>query len=123
MLGILIATVLAVAALVWIVLYVVREQLKEREQVDKELHGDETPTLEYAVPEGQDPAVVLAALERAGYTATVDPNGPHQVVLIACPAGVDRDRAHVRSVIESGSVTAPQDGVPMQVDVRFRDEK
>jgi hypothetical protein len=113
----------ALVALALIVLYVVREQVKLREQVDEDLTGGSTPTLEYAVPTGQDPAVILAALERAGYTATVDPTHTHQIVLIACPWGVEPERASVRSVIESASVTAPQDGVPLEVDVRFRDER
>jgi len=117
-----IVIVVAVLALALIVLYVVREQVKLREQVDEDLDDGSVPTLEYAVPTGQDPAVILAALHRADYTATVDPNHAHQIVLIACPGGVEPERATVRSVIESASVTAPQDGVPLEVDVRFRDE-
>ena len=123
MLGVTIATVIGVVALIWIVLYVVREQVSARQRVDEALHADETPTLEYAVPTGQDPAVILAALERAGYTATADPHHAYQRVLIACPDGLDRQRARVRSVIESASVTAPQDGVPIEADVQFVDER
>ena len=117
-----IVILLALVALAAIVLYVVRQEMRQRERVDTKLHDDRVPTLEYDVPAGQDPTVILAALERAGYTATVDPGGPHQLVLVECPAGVDRERARVRSVIESASVTTPEDGVPLQVDVRFRDE-
>ena len=123
MLGVLIATVIAFAALVWIVLYVLREQIAERERVSVELHSAEIPTLEYAVPDGQDPTVILAALEKAGYTATADPHHAHQRVLIACPGGVDRQRARARSVIESASVTPPQDGVPLEVEVQLVDER
>lgn len=118
-----IVILVALVALGLIVLYVVREQVRQRQHVDEELHEERTPTLEYVVPTGQDPVVILAALERAGYTATVDPHHARQVVLIACPAGVERERAHVRSVIEAADVTAPQDGVPLEVDVRFRDEQ
>jgi len=113
---------LAILVLGLIVLYVVREQVKHREQVDAELSDPRTSTLEYVVPTGQDPAVILAPLEQAGYTATVDPSGAHQIVMVHCPAGRDRERARVRSLIESANVTAPQDGVPISVDVRFRDE-
>jgi hypothetical protein len=123
MIGVLLATVLAFAALAWLVLYVVREQAAKRIRVSEVLHDDHTPTLEYSVPTGQDPAVILAALERAGYTATADPNHGHQRVLVACPAGMDQQRSEVRSVIESASVTAMDDGVPLEVDVRFRDEE
>lgn len=122
MLGVLILTVLVIVALAGIVLYVVREQVAERERVARELHDDRTPTLEYFVPTGQDPVVILTALERADYRATVDPNHAHQLVLVACPGGVERHRAKVRSVIESASVTTPQDGIPLEPEVRFRDE-
>jgi hypothetical protein len=123
MLGVLIATVLVIVALAGIVLYVIREQVAHREKVDRELHDEQTPTLEYLVPTGQDPVVFLVALERAGYTATVDPHHARQVVLIACPDGVDRQREHVRSVIESASVVTPEGGVPPEPEVRFRDEE
>ncbi|HET6168095.1 MAG TPA: hypothetical protein VFE07_14785 [Marmoricola sp.] len=118
-----IATVIGVVALIWIVLYVVREQVAHRQRIDEALHSDNVPTLEYVVPTGQDPTVILAALERAGFTATSDPHHANQRVLIACPEGLDRQRAHVRSVIESASVTAPQDGVPIEADVQFVDER
>jgi hypothetical protein len=112
----------AILALGLIVLYVVRHHVKQREQVDTELSDDRAPTLEYEVPTGQDPSVILAALHKGGYTATVDPSGAHQIVMVHCPAGRDRERARVRSLIESANVTAPDDGVPISVDVRFRDE-
>jgi hypothetical protein len=123
MLGVLIATVLAFVAILWIVLYVVREQVSRRAQVADALHAPETPTLEYAVPTGQDPTVIVAALERAGYTATADPNHAHQRLMVACPDGLQSERERVRSVIESASVTAPQDGIPVEAEVRFRDER
>jgi hypothetical protein len=122
MVGVLIATVIAFAALLWLAVYAFREQAAKRIRVSEALHEERTPTLEYAVPTGQDPTVILAALEKAGYTATSDPNHAHQRVLVACPGGVDRQRDRVRSVIESASVTAIDDGVPLQVNVRFRDE-
>jgi hypothetical protein len=117
-----IVMVLAILVLAFVVLYVVREQVKRRERVDKTLEDERTPTLEYVVPTGQDPSVILTALDRAGYTATVDPFGAHQVVSVACPAGLDRERAHVRALIESANVTAPDDGIPLDTPVRFRDE-
>lgn len=122
MLGVLIATVLAIVALAVIVLYVVRQQVAERERVSRDLHDERMPTLEYLVPTGQDPAVILTALERAGYTATVDPHHAQQLMLIACRGGLEHDRETVRSAIESASVTAPQDGIPVAAEVRFRDE-
>ena len=120
--GFVIVLVLAVLALALVVLYVLREQVRRRQAVDEVVEDERTPTLEYEVPTGQDPSVILAALTQAGYTAAVDTSGAHQVVSVVCRAGVDRERARVRSVIESANVTAPDDGVPLAVDVRFRDE-
>src|SRR3954447_10303685 len=122
MAGLAIVLVLSLVVIAWVAFAAFRGKVREREQVDEELHDERVPTLEYAVPTGQDPVVILTALEREGYTATVDATHPQQVVLIACPGGVDRQRAHVRAVIESASVTTPQDGVPLEQDVRFLDE-
>ncbi|HET6168096.1 MAG TPA: hypothetical protein VFE07_14790 [Marmoricola sp.] len=94
-------------------LYVVRDQSLVRERVETELHDPRTPTLEYSVATGQDPAPILAALERAGFTAGVDPHGAHQVVLVKCPAGRERARTTVRSLI----------GDSLHTDVHFRDEE
>jgi hypothetical protein len=102
--------------------YVVREETAKRAHVDRVLASEQTPTLEYSVPTGQDPAVILAALHGEGYTATVDPNHTQQLVLIACPGGLDRERARVRSIIAAADVTTIDDGGPVDVDVRFRDE-
>jgi hypothetical protein len=117
-----IVILIALLAFGALVLRLLRASSIEREVIDHELHDEHTPTLEYAVPTGQDPVVILAALERAGYTAVVDPHGAHQVVIVACRGGVDRERAQVRSVIESAGVVRREEIVPASVDVRFRDE-
>lgn len=119
------AVLAAVVALALITLYALRQQtgfLRRREQVDRELHSDRTPRLGYEVPVGQDPSLVLAALDRAGYTATTDNTHPRQTVLIACPGGVEGERRRVREVIESAGVTTPDDGAPVPVEVHFLDE-
>ena len=102
----------ALVALSALGLYVLREQSIARERIEEELHDPHTLTLEYSVPTGQDPAHILAALERAGYIAGVDPHGVHQVVVVRCPEGPDRARTSVRALIESAKVG----------EVRFRDE-
>jgi hypothetical protein len=115
----------AILALAVITLYVVREQngfLRRHGEVDRELHSNRVATLEYEVPVGQDPAVILAALQRAGYDATSDATHPRQTVLIACPGGIEGERERVRYVIESADVTTPDDGAPVPEAVRFRDE-
>lgn len=119
------AVLAAIVVLALIVLYVVREQtgfFRRHNEQHRELQSGSTPTLEYDVPTGQDPVVILAALEQAGYPATVEPRHAHQRVLIECAGDPDAERERVRSVIESADVTAPDDGAPVAGVVRFRDE-
>jgi hypothetical protein len=123
MVGYAILLVLVALLVLGAVAYVLREHTAKRERVDGELHDARTPTLEYAVPTGQDPAVILAALTREGYTATVDSQAAHQIVLVKCPQGLEAQREGVRAAIESADVTTADDGVPIRVDVRFRDER
>jgi hypothetical protein len=111
----------ALVALTALVMYVLRQQSIDRERIESELHDTRTPTLEYSVPTGQDPVTILAALERAGYTAGVDSHGAHQVVMVKCADGPERDRSKVRSIIEATHV-GPED-VAMRTVVRFRDEE
>ena len=108
-----IVLVLSMVAIVGGVLYVLRDQSLAREEVEAELHDPHTATLEYSVPTGQDPVAVLAILERAGFTVGVDPHGAHQVVLVKCPDGRDRDRGVVRELI----------GASLHAEVVFRDEE
>ena len=122
MAGVLIATVVAIVTLVWIVAYVVREQARTHERTDRELHDARTPTLEYAVPRGVDPAVLVAALEQAGYSTTVDSRGGPQVLLVKCPRGLDAERDQVRAVIENADNPSVDHQVPLPTHVRFRDE-
>jgi hypothetical protein len=97
--------------------------VRRETELQEELASPETPTLEYVVPVGQDPAVVLTALKGAGFAATSEQTPRDHRVLVACPEGVDRQRARVRSVIASAATTTTlQDGVPVQTDVRFADE-
>ena len=113
----------ALVAIVALVLYVLREQSLARERVEAELHAVGTPTLEYVVPTGEDPVVVLAALERAGYTAGVDARGARQVVRVKCPEGTERCRQQVRAVIETAGMGTPRIETRSRADVRFRDER
>ena len=67
-------------------------------------------TLEYIVPPGQDPAMILETLETAGYPAALDPAAASRLIHIECRFGRDHDRARVREVIESGAVATIDDG-------------
>jgi len=80
------------------------------------------PLLDYVVPAGQDPAVVLAALAAERYDASTDP-GQANLIHIACPGGADRERARVRATIEAVHTTAIDAGAPFDPGpVRFQDE-
>ncbi len=82
-----------------------------------------TETLDYVVPEGQDPAVVRAALSKEGYESALDPQSGDQLLHIDCRSGRDRERAKVRAVIESVGTTAIDAGVPIERPlVKFTDE-
>lgn len=78
--------------------------------------------LRYQVPVGQDPVVLVAALGRDGYDAVTVMEGGHHHVVITCPAGPDRDRAHVRAIIRSASQTSPEGNQFSPGEVRFEDE-
>lgn len=55
--------------------------------------------LRYHVPVGQDAAVLVAALKKDGYEAAGDLVEGREYIEVACPAGRDRERAHVRAII------------------------
>ena len=87
-----------------------------------ELASPGSPTLDYRVPAGQDPVVVLSALVSVGYDATTDPSDT-MLVHVGGPAGLDRERPRVRATIEAAGQTAIDTGVPFEpAAVRFLDE-
>jgi hypothetical protein len=80
--------------------------------------------LRYHVPEGQDPAIVVAALQKEGFRAIPDVQGAgaSHDVLIPCSEDVERHRAHVRSIIQ-GTEQINFEGDQRQIpQVKFADE-
>lgn len=112
----------ALVAMIALAMRLLKDESLGRERIEAELHDASTPTLEYVLPTGEDPVVVVAALERAGYTVGVDSHGAHQVVLVKCPDGPDVSRAKVRDVIAHAGVTAPKVETQPRAGVRFSDE-
>ena len=101
---------------------VLRSALREVEKTDERLHSPGAQTLNYIVPEGQDPTILVTALHHAGYEVVADPAGGEQRLLIGCPGGREADRAAIRAVIEHVQTTGI-DGVGLRVDhARFEDE-
>jgi hypothetical protein len=86
------------------------------------LERPETETLEYAVPPGQDPVVVMSALGSGGFTTRMDSSG--EVLHIHCPDGREQARARARTVISEADESAIEHGRPVGHDrVRFLDER
>ena len=90
------------------------------------LQDDARPTLRYEVPPGQDPAVVLAGLRRAGYDASADSEpGPSSPVVIIGARGGEPDREDVRRTLTGldGTNVVPEESAPVDRSrVRFLDE-
>lgn len=114
---IVILVVLLVLGAVWL-----RRWGSERQRVTDDLRDPTTPTLDYQVPDGQDPVVLLTALSQEGYECSVDPANT-RLVRVSCPAGLDRHRARVRQVIVHAGSTSLEGGPPLEPEhVRFLDE-
>jgi hypothetical protein len=78
-------------------------------------------TLRYAVPAGQDPAVLMTALTQAGHQATSEMSPTGHDLLIACPVG---KRDEIRSVIGNADTTSIEGPGPRieTGPIRFADE-
>ncbi|HSV41177.1 MAG TPA: hypothetical protein VLI04_20615 [Nocardioidaceae bacterium] len=101
---------------------ILRSAMRQVEETDAELHTPAAETLCYAIPNGQDPVVVMTALHHAGYPAVSDPVDGDQRLLIGCPGGRKSERAGVRAVIEHAHTTGIE-GADLRVEhVRFEDE-
>lgn len=82
----------------------------------------EGPTVEYRVPDGQDPVAVVSRLRQAGYEARPAEPADHPTVVVVCPAD---QRDELRRVIASApmsSVEDPHGGALSPDAVRFADE-
>ncbi len=84
------------------------------------LHRPGAHTLEYVVPVGQDPSVLVAALGHAGYTAVAELHSGTEVLVVECPEG---ERRQVRSIIEASRTTTVYGGELALGTVRFEDER
>jgi hypothetical protein len=121
--GALLIPMIVVVLIVVLVFVAGRRWLGQRQRVADDLAAPSTATLDYRVPPGQDPVVLLAALGAEGFTATTSPDDA-TLIRVACPAGPDRYRARLRAVIASVHTTAIDSGASFDVeDVRFTDEQ
>jgi hypothetical protein len=117
-----IIVVLVVAVLVGLAVFWMLRWSKERAATAGELERPSTETLEYVVPEGQDPVVVMSALESAGFTTRMDTSG--EILHIHCPNGREQARARARMVISEANTSAIDHGRPLdQGRIAFLDER
>jgi hypothetical protein len=112
----LVPLVMVLAALVLIAVGLAafgRRQARRRQEV---LEGH---TVRYPVPDWQDPAPILAALHRAGYTAVMAGATAERVVAVHVETPESREA--VRSVIAGAPLNLDEDR-PAPHDVRFLDD-
>lgn len=114
-------TLVMVGALVtWALTGELRRGAVEEVVEDEGPPPDGPTTLAYAVPDGQDPAVLSVALSRAGFSAVPVRQGFVERVLIDCPSRADRDQ--VRKTIEHVRRTRLGGAEIVVTHVRFDDE-
>ncbi|ABL82116.1 MULTISPECIES: hypothetical protein [unclassified Nocardioides] len=96
---------------------------RRRQHTADVINAPGTPPLDYRVPEGQDPATVLAAVADDGYAAAVSPSDT-QLVRVHCPGGPDRERPRVRAIIAHVPSTTIDAAAPAPAaPVVFEDER
>jgi hypothetical protein len=82
------------------------------------LKDPETHTLTYLVPNGRDPAALMAALAHTHFITAMDTHGGIERLLIACE---EADRAQVRQILEVAN-HVESGGAMASNHVRFEDE-
>lgn len=118
--GLIFAVVLLV--LIAVLLFVLYPWLSSRRGEVDRLADPSVPTLEYEVPEGQDPAAVVNALKHDGLNAIGELRHGRQLVLIDAAEGPEKVRPRARAAIAERALLNTQ-GDPSPVhEVRFLDE-
>lgn len=117
--GALVVLMTIVMVVVFVLIMSVRSVSLDEIRTEDRLHDPHVHTAAYAVPDGVDPAVIVNAVQAAGFTCVVDPSGPTEHVVVGCE---EADRPRLRSVIEALPVTR-YDGTPLRERVVFEDER
>ena len=120
--GLPIVVILAVLAIVACVFWALKQRVAGQADKEESVASPRTETLEYVVPPGQDPAVLVAALSKDGYTAVAD-SSAQPMLRIDVPQGRDRERAHVRAIISNVRGTSFEGGSVDTGEARFEDER
>ena len=118
-LGVFVVVALVVAWLVLGVAGMGKSKQTGRTKAQELRHSN--ATLHYEVPPGQDPAVLVAALSKAGFEAEDELVEGRNRLLIGRADGEAPVRSSVRDVIEGANQTT-MGGGPIQHRVVFEDE-
>lgn len=103
-----------------VVALALRNATLDEARTEARLRDPGTHKVSYVVPNGQDVAVLVAALAQEGFTSVGDLEGGTELLLVECEP---QERTQVRGIIEHVSRTG-FDGAPMQVGpVAFEDER
>jgi hypothetical protein len=124
--AVLVPVILLIVVLVLAWFAVQRFGRREIQRSDRLQNADRS-TLRYEVPEGQDPAAVLAGLRGAGYDASPDsePGPSSPIVIIGEAQGGEPDREAVRRTLTEldGTNVVPEESATVRRSrVRFVDE-
>lgn len=124
--GAFLVPVIALFIVLVIVLVAVKRFTRNEIEHGDRLQAADRATLRYEVPPGQDPALVLAGLRRAGYDASAESEpGPSSPIVIIGAAGGAPDREAVRQTLRDldGTTVNPDESAPVAAShVRFVDE-
>jgi len=118
--GLMFIVLLAIIALAAI--YVVVPWMRGESRLRDEVTGPGQDSLVYEVPEGQDPAAILAALRHDGLQATEVMRQGRQRVVIACSTGGEDLRPRARALIAEKALLNLEGDPAADHRVRFADE-
>jgi hypothetical protein len=123
--AVLVPVILVIILIVAVAIAIKHFSQREVRHSDRLQYADR-PTLRYAVPPGQDPAVVLAGLRQAGYDASADSEpGPSSPIVIIGATGAEPDREDVRRTLrdlDGTNIVPNESGDVQRSRVRFLDE-
>jgi hypothetical protein len=116
----LIVAFIGVVVVTWALMWELRRATFDEAREEVRLKDPRTGALSYVVPDGQDPAVLAAALAGAGFHSLGILQHGVERLLIDCPTDGERDR--VRSIIEHVRRTGFAGDEIVVSHVRFDDE-
>ncbi|MGZ4487290.1 MAG: hypothetical protein ACXVW1_05115 [Nocardioides sp.] len=92
---------------------------RDEAATESRLHDPRTPVLAYVVPDGEDPAPLMAALTHRGFVSVVDTSGGSERLVVECPVTA---RALVRETLQQVAQRNLDGSVLPLRDVHFVDE-